>query len=628
MTNRLTKLARTTYIPAVQGTPGSPARCYTTSYVTNVYQNGSKGPSLSGSSGASVSTSGGGSNGSQPTANYVDPFDVLTGGAGTGWVTTPAGMTSGSPYYATQKVMYQTVCVPAVPATPAKPAQTLVSTQPGWNAGARSRATIAGDFHMQFNTAPAPVGVLCGAANSGLNDSPTFSQVEHGFLVTAVQIAVVESGSIVATSPVDPAATPILSILRVGSKVTYTVDSWSYTSTKGSFGSKRMQAVLYAASDFVDNPQIVSADGMAGSTLFGWDASTDAGAPMRGSTLFGWDTAQAATGSMAVTLPPIHLRMSDRPYSDALMVLPAPAVSMYGGLPVISAGGMDVVVPLTSVMYGSTGEVGGMDTSLAPIVLRMSDYPYADMQVRMGPLFTSMMQATEAPGEWTTATALGLRASYLYDPTIFALITEGLQLSSTLDLLFIFTADLFEFLAIGDDMSVAMVLEAFINNGLRVTDNITQARKDLLQYATNIVTGGVTRYEGFGFSSFATVGQRSFGVRPDGVYELVGAYDDGELRRAAVDFAMDDFGTAQRKRVTNVYLGMNTDGQVFLCLVGDDGKPSTYRVTNHGDTSKVCVSQRPSARYWQARLEIAAASEAEVVNVEWYVGATGRRIGR
>lgn len=92
-------------------------------------------------------------------------------------------------------------------------------------------------------------------------------------------------------------------------------------------------------------------------------------------------------------------------------------------------------------------------------------------------------------------------------------------------------------------------------------------------YAINITTGAVTQYTGFDFDNVLRFGDRFFGVRRDGVYELSGDTDNGEPILAQVKTFNTDFGKTNLKRVPFVYVvgEAGTDLQVGFAA---DKKPA------------------------------------------------------
>ena len=83
----------------------------------------------------------------------------------------------------------------------------------------------------------------------------------------------------------------------------------------------------------------------------------------------------------------------------------------------------------------------------------------------------------------------------------------------------------------------------------------------------------MTQYTGFDFDNVLRFGDRFFGVRRDGVYELSGDTDNGEPIIAQVQTFNTDFGKTNLKRVPFVYVvgEAGTDLQVGFAA---DKKPA------------------------------------------------------
>lgn len=73
-------------------------------------------------------------------------------------------------------------------------------------------------------------------------------------------------------------------------------------------------------------------------------------------------------------------------------------------------------------------------------------------------------------------------------------------------------------------------------------------------YSINVKTGAVTHYTSFPFDNILRFGSRFFGVRADGIYELIGDTDDGDPIQARITTFYTDFSSANLKRVPWVYL--------------------------------------------------------------------------
>lgn len=627
MANRLTKTSKSVFTPGVTFVPGVPARCYTSTYNTNIYTQLGTVYNPTYKNGKLVLTDA--QSAQVKNANLIQAFTSV-GGQSDGVLTGDGSFYAASYviFYAVRSIpTQQTTCTPAVAKVAGKASTYVVDSQRGWTSGARSAALLPADMVAQFTLPATPTGIVCGLASGA--STTDIGAVEHGVYASVGQYQIIESGVVVAISSVPPDGSPTVRISRNGSKVTYEIGDWSYQSDKPSSGAKCLQACLYVAGDYVDSPSLskvvsLSGDGYAGTR---GAASTNAFEvyPIRGSAragVVGQDRGMA-TGGVQLRL---NVLGSSGAYSQAKVDLPALAAVGYGGFPTVNAGGGQVSLPFYTQGDSKTGGIGGGGVSV-PLLVRGSQAVYGEGRVRLPPL---LVNAIGVPPSLTTDTATGLAIidGYFFQPTVFFVLNETMAIGSSIELVFVFQEDLAEFLALGDTADATFIIDMLIKSGLGVGDDLSQVSRDLVQYVTNAATGGVTRYDNFGFRSFVQVGQRSFGVRADGLYELTGESDNGELINAIVDFVAEDFGTAMKKRVDNLYVGLATDGQIFVRMRDDDGREVVYRAAQYKSTYKIKTGKGLASRFWNMRLEIVGATYGEIDNVEWYVGATGRRLGR
>jgi hypothetical protein len=627
MANRLTKTSKAVFTPGVTFVPGVPARCYTSTYNTVVYTELGKVFNPTYKNGKLVLTPA--QTALAKNANLIQGFTSVGGKSDS--VLTGEGSFYTASYvifYAVRSIpTQQTVCSPAVAEVPGKLSSYVVDNQRGWTSGARSAVLLPGDMVAQFRLPPTPTGIVCGLA--GGTKTTDIGAVEHGVYASVGQYQIIESGVVVANSPVPPDSAPLVRISRNGSKVTYEIDDWSYQSDKPSSGGKCLQACMYVAGDYVDSPSLakvvsLSGDGYAGARATASTNTFDV------YSLRGTARAGVVGQDRGIAQGLVSLRLSvlgaNTAYSQGKVELPPVGVVAYGGFPVVNVGGGQVSLPFYTQGDSKTGGIGGGGVSL-PLLLRGSQGVYGEGRVRLPPL---LINAVGVPPSLTTDTATGLAVidGYFFQPTVFFVLNESMTIGSSVELVFVFQEDLAEFLALGDTADATFIIDMLIKSGLGIGDDLSQVNRDLVQYVTNAATGGVTRYDNFGFRSFVQVGQRSFGLRADGLYELTGESDNGELISAIVDFVAEDFDTAMKKRVDNLYVGLATDGQIFVRLRDDDGREVTYRAAQYKSTYKVKTGKGLASRFWNMRLEIVGATYGEVDNVEWYVGATGRRLGR
>ena len=95
-------------------------------------------------------------------------------------------------------------------------------------------------------------------------------------------------------------------------------------------------------------------------------------------------------------------------------------------------------------------------------------------------------------------------------------------------------------------------------------------------WVLNDDSGATSTYTNYPFNSYAVLGGRAYGLRADGLYLLEGSNDAGANIRASVAFGKQDFGTTINKRVTDVYIGVASDGQLLLKVITADQDEFVY----------------------------------------------------
>ena len=147
-------------------------------------------------------------------------------------------------------------------------------------------------------------------------------------------------------------------------------------------------------------------------------------------------------------------------------------------------------------------------------------------------------------------------------------------------------------------------------------------------WVLNIESGGFTRYEDFAFNSYAKIGDTYFGCKADGVYQLDGDTDAGDLIQAMVSFGKQNFGTSALKRITNAYVGVSSTGKLVLKVIADGAEydyvardSSEYMQTQRFDTGRgLRLNQLEFELYNQD------GDDFELSSVEFAVLTTERRI--
>lgn len=593
MANRLIKLARDTYVPAVQEVIGRPAYCVTTTQRI-------------------------------PVTSYIRTDGSGVGNTfGTGGYDGYGGANVFNPFTTYQDVT-TTVCYPAVEAVPGRDAAINSSSVAGWDAGGRSSATAVGDLRAEFVLGASSVGALCGLAPA---DAPTgqFNTVQHGLLFAGGTIEVVEGGVTKAVSGVSPAGVTLV-ITRRDGVVRYQVGGWSYTSLVGSTGAVALTAGLYLTGDYVDNPAIAATTSLTAESDWVW-SDWSYQSRLTADVTWGWVSSVDINNGYATDSVPVDMAAYDYDYGVLNATLTGDTLVAEGGFRQVDASGVTTVITTSVAAQGTTVVMGSSSTSI-PVDMVSAEYDYGFGSVKLVGDAVYGVEFGEAPDTGTSAALLQAGDAYTTDPVLYAALTDTLAVGGVFDVLISMDGATTDYLVVGDAVDAQAVLFAAIESGLAFSDDAASVRGELLQYATNVLTGAVARYSGFGFDGFCSVGLDTYGWKKDGLYKIGADTDNGALISAIVDFAASDFDTAQRKRLDAVFFGLSTDGEILAKVTDDYGDAVTYRVMPRGSEARANTQRGGSSRYWRLQLQIIDATYAELDNVEWVVGSTGRRTTR
>lgn len=593
MTNRLVKRTRDTYVPAVKEVIGRPAYCVTTTERI-------------------------------PTTSYV-----MTGAAGSGNQFGTGGYDGyGGANIFTPITSYQTVkrtvCYPAVEAVQGQDAKINSESVVGWDSGARSISSVAGDLRATFELGASSVGVACGLAQTS-SRTGQFNEIQHGLLFAGGTIEVVEQGVTKAVSGVHPSGNTVV-ITRRDGVVKYQVGGWSYTSSQPSTGTVSLTAALYMTGDYVDNPSIAPTASIVAQSDWVW-SDWSYQSRIAAAASWGWTASVDINNGYVSTAIPVEAVAYEYDYGSAAIVLSGDSMVAEGGFRQVDASGVTSTVTVSLAAQGVSLSTGSVESTM-PTAMVAAEYDYGFCSgVLLGETVYGV-ELAEAAGTGVSAELMQFGDTYTTDPVLYAAITDGLTVGGTFDVLISMDGVLADFLVVGDAVDARAVLYAAIEAGLVFSDDARSVRGELLQYVTNVLTGAVARYSGFGFDGFCHVGMDTYAWRRDGLYKVGAETDNGALISAIIDFAADDFDTAQRKRLDAVFFGISTDGCMFAKVTDDTGCSVTYRVLPRGSEARANTQRGNSSRHWRLQLQIIDASYAELDNVEWVVGATGRRTTR
>jgi len=151
----------------------------------------------------------------------------------------------------------------------------------------------------------------------------------------------------------------------------------------------------------------------------------------------------------------------------------------------------------------------------------------------------------------------------------------------------------------------------------------------MLSIAMNVNNFAVTQYDNFNFNSFAEYGGKTYAAGTSGIMELDDSQtDNGSSIPAFFEFWIGDSGTLNQKRIRALHFGMESNGDLQLEIVNDDGEVSNFDVSvgltgNEQHGVRVFTSRNMLGRYWKLKIASDDGKDFSIdrIDVSWNVMA-------
>lgn len=613
-----------------------------------------------GGGGGGTSVSAGASSGVGVGTNFKHPFeDILSG-----------GLTFPDPGLQAELEAAEQARLDALAATFA------------WDGGAHSIATIPPGwvgkitFDVPDVRGNRPVGVavgLCPQSAAPTTARDGYDHLQHAVVFYSAKVKLIVAGRVALELPLagvlaDRAAagTDEVIMLLNGSMLKWVINGTAYIATPFVMATPYvLDAVLYATDDAVDNPKIIPGDwgdsdpdledgslqGALGALAMEGDASRDS--ELTGALgALAARLSQAAYSDLEGALG--ALRMSSA-HSDGVTAalgrlhMRAYETKTYGAVEV-SLGALSMTANLRepdpdieySVLFSNilrwqmtatmppvmTGEM-----ALAPLYMRASaETTYSELAAPLGGLRAGIYMGEFTPLEF----ALEYIAAYvpiLQSTYVSLAFVERIDGSTMVVVATVTSADAVEQVSVDDQLTL---LQTFLTGAVEQIGVLERARLVAFDdqgetggeaWVVNTATRATTRYDRYGFNSFAAIGGRHYGARADGIYLLEGASDANRPIKSGIALGQHDFGTQALKGIDAVYAGVSSVGTLFL-KVGDGRTHYTYRARRNDPHMKVQrfdVGRGLRTNYFTFELT-SEADAFELDSVTFHVLASQRRI--
>ena len=502
-----------------------------------------------------------------------DPNNTIT----IGYLVPSASWPQPLPTYRTVTTL-QTICYPAQPYIPPRnpipntPARTIIDMQLGWSGGAVGIPRLTSDGRMEFMVPPAISGAFVGFDDVDVDAG--YMDMEYAWYCNQGIAKVYEHGFPKFTYGAYQ-LDDLFAIQRIGRVISYTVNgSVVYTSATPSYAESIFDVSLFAAGDYIYNPAIYEYNGA--NVSFEPLASIGADAAYGISSVQLREmTALAEEGvSVHTSFREIDGLSYDYDYNFSATSLRELTVFASGGM-LIGGYGLSATAmcPMVSGSMGDALVLGTVASAgMRGLETIAADYDYIMSISNMYPMLS--YGEAMAENEATIFESMFLYAPMYYPDYKIVIFNSNMTILADIDFNPMLLGEILGSLTLSSTFDPIAFLYAVINNILIIgqRDQKFDGTEEVWVVSEE---GQTTRYENFGFNSFAKIGGHYYGAKSDGLYLLEGDDDYGSPIRSAIGFGNNNFGTSLRKRLLNAYLNVASEGKMAM-NVSADGDTFTY----------------------------------------------------
>lgn len=232
-----------------------------------------------------------------------------------------------------------------------------------------------------------------------------------------------------------------------------------------------------------------------------------------------------------------------------------------------------------------------------------------------------------------------LKIADFLDRAIPADISETLNITSTLPLLYKAMSSIIDTLVVEEDALIFIILSENVSSGILTSSSSVpvgilesfcnssiflkfsdKSGSSYLAYLLSPETNSVSTYTNYNFNGCTKFGYKYLFYNRTGLYEHGGNTDNGSAIRSEMETVAFNFKTSNLKQVPSVYLGIDSSDKVIL-KVRVDGKAEVHyqlnKFTNNLMTQKIDIGKGLIGRYFQFEL-ITEASEFNMESIEFY----------
>lgn len=564
---------------------------------------------------------------------------------------------------------------PAVPAVasvayrPATPTTIEMSYNAGWNSYAVSIGKVADGQFVEYDIPSGNSGVFVGLGPSSLYGQP-LAAFDYGVLADVHGVKVFERGKTVRSLTNNISTRYTVRLHRQGGRVTYSVLNGATIvatceSAKSVAGGTVLIAhgYMYRGGDVIADAEILSTPvklmplgfkatlgGAAKLNVFNADAYLRGeatmtvafnGAKLKGHSYLYEDTG-TRTGRIRGFLPPLTALFADSSFSGAIScTLPPMQVRLAEEYVPARRQTIDLTLPPLSFSgFMSRSRSGSIGGTIPPVMMKGGAFPYGEISGTLAPLraifyedqmpgwgflFSSVAAAAPLDGHvdyvFVFNSAGTVIDTYSVSRELVEAVLEGLEASGSFDVIGSFSVEFLNNIGY-NEFAAATKIKA---GGVEVPG----VDPDAQVWVVNTDTGATVQYDDYGFNSFFERDGEYFGVAEDGIYKLSGTTDAGVPIESLIDYGTSTFGTAQRKRLMNVYAGVSSTNRMLL-KVSVDGDTYIYEArsseSGHLKHHRFDLGRGLAGTHWRIEVLNRAGCDFDIESLEFEPVVLSRKI--
>lgn len=559
---------------------------------------------------------------------------------------TPFGesLTIGTGTYNTISLVYSNIInrpriridYPFIPASPpisgsaAIPDQVVTDLNIGWNASANSidstiLITPPRPYFMEIVIPNSTRGAIVGAREfNGVNVVNGFEMIGGVLALIANRARVKENVAHADGDTLRIVSSDDLTEFYVDGVLVHQAD----TNTPPTPGN--MLGLLYMGGDYVEDPALglvnIGFASMAPMDGFGGVAGTGSG----GGATFQKMTALGISGQTAHFLPMIAAGGNAAQFNGyaAFQPMTAEAGSFNTTAHPALQGGFASFQPLRALGQSIIARVSG-EASFLPMDAIGANYAYAGGGGSFLPMTAFGVGHQEGLDEGYILGGATVAPSLRAYSIVAVAISESMEIAYGLLALGSTNASILSQILADDSYLAQAIANAIVMHTVQTGggDAPPFANPGTV-WVVNAENAASSTYSDFEFNSYARIGGRYYGLRPEGLYSLDADEDDWGPVIGRVDFGRLNFGGTEQKRVTDVYAGMSTSGTMYLRVTAD-GETYTYRSNRKSaelQTERFVPGKGIKANWLGFELVNAEDTDFELSTIEFHAIRLTRRI--